>query len=307
MANLKIGLVGSGRWGKLVLRDLIKLNCQVTVVARSEESKKNALDAGAVSIVNSIAELKVIDGAVVCSSTITHYQVITELLNKFGNLPIFCEKPVTASLADALDLEKRAVDNLFVMDKWRYHPGILELKKIVSSEKLGKVIGIKTLRTAWGCPHTDVDPIWILLPHDLAIILEIIGYIPQVTKAVAEYFDNKVFGITAILGDKPWAITTVGSRSLDYKREVKLFFEHGVAELNDAYADELLIARSDRNFINGKPEIEKQILSKEMPLLEELSAFVKFIKGGTAPKSSISEGRLIVERISQIRELAGIG
>ncbi|MBP9837744.1 MAG: Gfo/Idh/MocA family oxidoreductase [Proteobacteria bacterium] len=306
MSSLEIGLIGCGRWGKFVLRDLLALNCKVSVVARSELSKENAKAGGATKIVSAIAELNNVDAFVVCSTTTTHYQVILEIINRFGNKPIFCEKPVASSLTEARDLENRAPDNIFVMDKWRYHPGILALKDIVDNNSLGKVVGIQTVRVAWGSPHLDVDSIWILMPHDLSIVLEILGYIPDVTSAVADFNEDQVYGVTAILGKSPWVMSTVGARSIEYQRSVKLFCEYGVAELSDSYAEELIVVKSHENMNFDKPVVEKLALSKDMPLLEELKAFIKFVGGAKAPKSSLAEGVQIVQRISEIRKLAGI-
>lgn len=42
-----VGLVGCGNWGRHILRDLLALDCDVTVVARSEASRARARDGGA--------------------------------------------------------------------------------------------------------------------------------------------------------------------------------------------------------------------------------------------------------------------
>lgn len=57
-----IGLVGCGRWGKFILRDLVTLGCNVVVVARSERSRVNAHECGAASIVRSLDELPAVAG-----------------------------------------------------------------------------------------------------------------------------------------------------------------------------------------------------------------------------------------------------
>ena len=50
--RVKIGLVGCGRWGKHILRDLVALGCDVTVVARSTVSRERASSGGATRIVS---------------------------------------------------------------------------------------------------------------------------------------------------------------------------------------------------------------------------------------------------------------
>ena len=43
----RVALVGCGRWGRHILRDLIALGCEVPVVARSEASVERAREGGA--------------------------------------------------------------------------------------------------------------------------------------------------------------------------------------------------------------------------------------------------------------------
>ena len=139
-----VGLVGCGAWGRHILRDLVALGCDVPVVARSRESIARAEEGGAAEIVADIASLPALDGAVVATPATTHAAVVEELLGR--DVPVFCEKPLTDDPIAAERLAALAPDRLFVMDKWRYHPGVLELGAIVRERRLGTVSGIRTVR-----------------------------------------------------------------------------------------------------------------------------------------------------------------
>ncbi len=143
-----VALVGCGRWGRLILRDLVALGCQVVVVDRSVENQRHAREGGAAAIVDNIAALPDVDGTVVATTTSTHGAVIESLLDR--HVPIFVEKPLTADRPTAVRLAKRAPDRLFVMDKWRYHPGVEMLAEIARSGELGPVVGLHTIRVGWG-------------------------------------------------------------------------------------------------------------------------------------------------------------
>jgi hypothetical protein len=54
-------------------------------------------------------------------------------------------------------------------------------------------------------------------------------------------------------------------------------------------------------------EPERRPVSGEMPLLRELRAFVDHVRGGPPPRSSAAEGLLVVERIAELRHMAGAG
>lgn len=299
--KLRVGLIGCGRWGRLILRDLIALECDVSVVAVSDESRQNAVEGGAAAVVGKTEDLPEIAGAVVASTTVTHALVIESLLAR--NIPIFTEKPLAPDRKDALRLAGLSPERLFVMDKWRYHHGVEMLAAIARSGEIGAVLGLRTTRAQWGNPHSDVDSLWILAPHDLAITLEILGYIPPARAAVVERLKEQPTGLVGILGDNPWVVIEVSSRFPEHRREIRLQCEAGVAILDDAYSDSVQIARGSQF---GSPQIERRAISSELPLLRELSAFVEHLRGGPPPRSSAAEGALIVSRLADLRELAGI-
>ncbi len=304
-STINIGMIGCGNWGKNILRDLVSLHCKVTVIARSNESKKRAQDFGAVKMIKSIEEIGKQDGFIVATPSATHGEIINQLTDLFPGKPIFTEKPLTTDLKTAESLVKKSSDTIFVMDKWRYHAGILELARIAKNKTLGKVIGLKTTRVGWGNPHKDSDAIWHLLPHDISIEFEIFGKFLKPVKSVADLEENFPVGLIAVLGKTPWQVAEVSARYKDKKREIKLFCEKGVAVLDDAYTDHISIISADK--INHKFHENKVPIKNKPPLHEELDGFIKYIKkNGPPPKSSAKEGMEIVRVISELRSMAGI-
>src|SRR3712207_828030 len=120
--RFRIALLGPGRWGAHVLRDLRALDCEVWAVARSAASVSRAREGGAGGIVAAIEDLPSVDGAVVCTPETTHPDVIGAL-RAAQDVPVFVEKPLAADPDQADALAARHAGRLFVMDKWRYHPG----------------------------------------------------------------------------------------------------------------------------------------------------------------------------------------
>lgn len=303
---MHIGLIGCGRWGAHILRDLIELEAGVSVVARSDASIQRALDGGARKVVDSIVGLQGVDGLVVATPTISHYEVLKEVIALYPKTPIFCEKCLTADGTQAEEICKLAGERLFVMDKWRYHPGVIQLATLARSGEMGRIQGIKTTRIGLGSPHIDVDPIWILMPHDLSIVLEICAHLPEPRAAAAEMIGQKVWGMTAQLGHSPWAACHVSACSDLTQRSVVVYFEKGVASLSDAYADSVKLLFTAEHW-NITPRIEHRSIGSNMPLKSELAAFLSFIRGeAEAPKSSAFEAAAMVKTIERLRTLAGV-
>jgi predicted dehydrogenase len=285
----------------LILRDLAILGARVVVVARSPASKRRAREQDATDVVDAIEALPALDGVVVATPSAAHADTI-EMLLPLG-VPIFVEKPITADRASAERVAALAANRLFVMDKWRYHPGVEALGELARSGELGAVTGLRTRRVGWGTSHTDVDPIWTLAPHDLAIALEILGCVPPARSAVAELVGGQATGMVAVLGERPWLTLDISASAHTHSRSVQLVCEDGTAWLADGYAHEICVVRGAA--LDGEPE--RRSISTQMPLLAELRAFVQHLSGGPAPRSSAAEGAEVVARIADLRALAGLG
>lgn len=304
--KIKIALIGCGNWGKNILRDLKKLNCEVIVVSESENSIQNAKEGKADNIFMNISELINIDGAVVAVNTLSHYKVINEILKIHSSIPIFSEKPLCVDVDQAFELYKKASSNLFVMDKWRYHQGIIELTKFVKEQRFGNIKGIKLNRNGWGNPHKDVNCIWILLPHDLSIILEILGYIPEAKYALYDKTRNGIQGMTGLLLDeKHWVSFEISERYAGYKREIIVYFDDGIIQLTNSNKDNIELFYTTKDYLIKKPNLQLIAFDNEMPLYRELKSFTNYIKGIEGPpKSSAYDGYQIVKKIQDLIDIA---
>jgi predicted dehydrogenase len=295
---LSVGLVGCGHWGRHILRDLKLLECTVHVVARSDASVERARAGDADTIVTTSAELPDVAGIVVAVPTNLHADIIDQVLPR--GVPVFVEKPLT----DDPDAARRlgACPGLFVMDKWRYHPGVEALRDLARSGDLGAPTLLTTVRHSRFNPHSDVDAVWILAPHDLAIILEVLGSLPAARTAVGESRGLDA-SLVAVLGDDPPCVVHISSRTAEHRREIRVHFREAVAMLLGGYEDAVQV----RHDVPGaEPRIERIPISTELPLLRELRAFVGHLDGGPPPLSSAADGAAVVERIAELRALAGI-
>lgn len=299
---MRIGLIGCGRWGQRILSTLAELSVEVAVCDVDPLRCQQAIALGAVETTTSIDLLGDLDGVIIATPASTHRAVL-EQAAPLGE-PIFIEKPLATSYDDAMAIARLSLPPTFLMHIWRYHPGIRLLGEIARSDKIGKILLVKTSRTNWTSPRTDTDSLRTLAPHDLTIFLEILGYIPVPKAAIAERHEGQIRGLMAFLGENPACIMDVSTRYADKRREVRLHGTLGVAVLADEKNDYIDIWYGDDQTSANDQQYERLFFDPTPPLQLELMAFLEYLQGGKAPISSLSEGIEIIRQIEVIERLA---
>jgi predicted dehydrogenase len=283
---LRVGLIGCGRWGANIARDLRALNVSLEI---------------ADPITGAYASLHALppcDAYVVATPTTDHPSTIGALL-PFGK-PIFCEKPLAAASSALVALPGAARELVFVMDKWRYHPAIEELGRLASTGALGAVYGVATRRLDVRHGHADVDCTWILLPHELAIATEILGRAPVAQAATASFDHERIVALVSHLraGDA-YAVSSISTRWPVRVRSVEVAFAAGVATFGDDDESAIVLTRVS----SAAPTTIR--VPFVAPLRRELEAFVAYAAGaGPPPKATFSDGLETLRTIERLRELA---
>lgn len=301
----QVGLVGFGRWGRLIFRDLRALGADVHVCVPSAQSRESARAAGAVATYDDTTALPDLDGYVVATPTTRHAHVISALVGR--GRPIFVEKPLTDDATAAAALVAEAGDQIFVMDKWRYHPGVRELSRMTRAGAFGQVLAIRTYRLGWGNPHRDVDAVWILLPHDLSIAIDLLGHLPTPRLAFAPPGPATGSDLVAVLQDDtgPQVTCEVSASQPVNRRSLVVVGDRGSGQLADSYDDSIVLAGE----VEGQPVTEHTRLrhvGTEMPLEAELRTFLAHLAGGPPPVSSAHDGLAVVRTIEELRRMAGL-
>ncbi len=239
------------------------------------------------------------DGVVVSTPASLHVASIRTAIAH--GAPVFVEKPMAIDRAGAEEILRLDGPPVFVMHTWRYHPGILLLSDIVRGRELGTVETIRSTRSNWTSPRTDVDPVWTLLPHDISIALELLGGLPSPVAAHAEFHRGRPVGMLSILEYGNAALVLeVSTRCPGKRREIAVRCEKGVASLpNDK--DGRLELRGD----DGGVETRDWPV-RPGALYLELAAFIDYLRGGSPPKCCAATGARIVDVVTTLREMAGI-
>lgn len=191
MTDLRFGVIGWGYWGPKITRNLSTLaHSAVSIVADTDVHRLASLTASQPGIQTSTQVDDVfrsdVDGVVIATPVRTHYQLAKEAL--LHGKHVLVEKPLTANIAEAEELVALAEQQqriLMVGHTFEYSPAVNELRKMIQNGDLGNIYCIESERVNLGLFRSDIDVIWDLAPHDLSIMLYILGKKPNQIKVQA--------------------------------------------------------------------------------------------------------------------------
>jgi predicted dehydrogenase len=182
---MKIAVIGCGYWGPNLVRNYVQSNKVQELFCCDLDSKRLARMKNlypSVTILTDYRELFDIpdlDGVAIATPVASHHPIARDFLSRDKH--VYIEKPVTHSYETALELvnlaeERRRV--LMVGHTFEYTAAVNKIKEIVESGELGKILYISCTRVNLGLFQSDINVVWDLAPHDISIILYIMGETP---------------------------------------------------------------------------------------------------------------------------------
>ncbi len=213
--------------------------------------------------------------------------------------PVFSEKTLCLSMDDCEKLSRHPqADQVFVMHKWHYHPGIEALRQVAASGELGRLQEVVTTRHAWVDDFHGGDVFWTQAVHDLTIVKHIVGRLPRVIQAVHVVFDDTGLPVSlkALLGSDPVVSMSVSGRHTSKVSSVSIHGPQGTAELRDSLDDALIIrtAAGPRSLA----------IDTEYPLYRELREFVQYLEGGPRPRCDLTDAAEVTRALLDLRHAA---
>jgi predicted dehydrogenase len=181
---LRVGVIGLGYWGPNLVRAFDGLpDARVTRVSDSDPSRvartcarfavAGSEDAHALIAADDV------DAVVVATPTRSHHRLALAALE--AGKHVFVEKPLAASTAECEELVERAEAKgvvLFTGHIFLYTAAVRMLKEIVDGGELGELAVVTAARRNLGPIRADVNALWDLAPHDISIILHLLGESP---------------------------------------------------------------------------------------------------------------------------------
>ena len=316
--KLNIAVVGCGYWGPNLIRNFhANPACRMKTICDLDSDRLDHLGElypeinRETDFENLLAD-KELDAIAIATAVHLHYKLAKASLQ--AGKHTFIEKPMASSSEECQKLVSLAKAKgliLMVGHTFLYSPAIRKIKELVDRGELGEIRYISARRLNLGIFQKDLNVAWDLAPHDISIILHILGEMPETVNCQGtSHVTPGVEDVTSLtLQFKNRATAMIHSSWLDLNkvREMTIVGSKRMITYNDVEPQEkikVFDAQIDRpphydtfgEFAFASSYGDRYIphLTQQEPLKIETQHFLDCIKNGTQPLTSGENGLDIV-------------
>jgi predicted dehydrogenase len=315
---IAVGVVGCGYWGPNLLRNFKALpNCRVKAICDANEERlvhmRNLYpDVEGVKDFDRLLNEVGLDALVIATPVRHHYSLAKASL--LAGKHTLIEKPMASSSAECEELIQIARSNglvLMVGHTFLYSTPVQKITEIVGAGDIGDIRYINSRRLNLGLFQKDINVAWDLAPHDISIILHVLGEKPEtvncqgnahVTPGVEDVtnislsFKHKRFATIQSSWLEPRKVremTIVGTRRMIVYDDLQTLEKIRIYDVRverpphyDTFAD------FHYSYHNGDSYIPH--IRQEEPLKVECQHFLDCIETGLQPLTGGDEGLALV-------------
>lgn len=183
--TIKVGVVGCGYWGPNLIRNLRQSpDCQLKHICDASEQRLRHMrrlypDVTTTHRFEDLLTDADLDAVVIATPVRFHHEMAKASLN--AGKHTFIEKPMARTVAEGeelLALAERKGLILMVGHTFLFSPAVRRMKEIVEAGDIGELQYISARRLNLGLFQKDINVAWDLAPHDISIILHLLGEQP---------------------------------------------------------------------------------------------------------------------------------
>jgi len=316
MEKVNIGVIGVGRIGRLHAHNLKYQVPGTKVLAVADIFEKSAREvASQLEIPIAEKDYRVllenddIDAVVICSSTDTHAQIISEAAE--AGKHIFCEKPIALNIDKinkALSAVKKAGVKLQVGFNRRFDPSFKKAKDLVAKGKIGTPHLVRiTSRDPEPPPISyikvsggifldmmihDFDMARFLLGQEVVELMAVGNCL--VDPAIGEAGDIDTAMVTLKYENGAWGTIDNSRKAVyGYDQRIEIFGSEGCVMVGNPKPTEVIV-NSAKNTISDKP-LYFFIERYQEAYLAEMEEFINCIREDKEPSVGGFDGKISVQ------------
>jgi predicted dehydrogenase len=313
---IRLAVIGAGAWGVNHVRvfarakeaELVAVcDPSASARARAQELAPRARLSEDPAEILAAAD---VDAVVVATPAVSHGALARAALE--AGKHVLVEKPLALSIAEAEGIlaARRPGQVLMVGHLMLYHPGVDLLRKLMTSGELGTIYYLYAVRVNLGRLRRDENAMWSLAPHDVSVILDLLGEDPiTVSARGGSYLQQGIQDVAFMnLRFKSGVVAQIQLSWLDPRKERRLTIvgSKKMVELDDVHPVEKVRIYDkgyDRppdftdyaeylSIRNGDIHIPR--VSMVEPLEVEARHFLSCIAQGTPPLTGGEDGLRVV-------------
>jgi predicted dehydrogenase/acetyltransferase-like isoleucine patch superfamily enzyme len=314
--STRVAVVGCGRWGRNLVRSFAELGALAAVVDPDGAAiaAQPAAQRSLASSLEAVLADAAIDALAVAAPSALHFDLARRALE--AGKHVLVEKPLALRLdeAEALNrLAERLDRRLMVGHLMQYHPAFLELRQQLREGRLGTVQYLYSHRLNLGTIRREEDVLWSLAPHDVSMILALLGAEPDGVAAAGGGH------LQPALADAATTHLTFpgGERAHVFVSWLHPFKEHrlvvvgseGMAVLDDGqpWERKLVLYPHRVAWRDGRPSpiaaaAQPVALGAAEPLKLECLHFLDCVRTGARPRTDGQEGLRVLRVLARASE-----
>lgn len=181
---VKVAVIGYGYWGPNLVRNFQEMeNCQVAVCdadeSRLAKARLKHSTIGVTADYGALLKDSHIDAVIIATPISTHYKLARKALESGKH--VLVEKPLASTVSEAESLVEIAAKRsltLMVDHTFVYTGAVRKMKEIIDRGEIGDPYYFDSVRINLGLIQRDVNVLWDLAPHDIAILGHLMSEAP---------------------------------------------------------------------------------------------------------------------------------
>jgi len=308
---IDIAIVGSGYWGKNLVRNFHDLDALSAICDKDSSVLDNFKEKyEGISTTENLDYLLdesvfKIDAVAIATPAATHYNLAKKCL--LAGKHVFVEKPLALTGQEGQDLIEIAEKNhliLMVGHILQYHRAVIKLKELITTGELGKIQYLYSNRLNIGKIRAEENILWSFAPHDISVILMLLGELPETVYATGgAYLQQKIPDTTLTTLDFPSGVKAhIFVSWLHPFKEQKLVVvgDKKMAVFDDISDEKLMLYPHRIEWLNRIPiaaRAEAEVVKVEMdePLKAECRHFIHCVINGQQPITDGREGLRVLQ------------
>lgn len=295
----KVAVLGSGYWGKNLVRNFQELGALRWVCDTRDERLREVEEKYPVKTTTMLDPILAdpdTQGVVIAVPAAQHFEIARRCLN--AGKDVYSEKPLALHASEGQQLVELAAARkriLMVGHILEYHPAIIKLKELISSGELGRIQYIYSSRLNLGKLRTEENILWSFAPHDISAILSLLQEVPaRITANGGNYLNTSTYDTTLTTCEFPSGVKAhIFVSWLHPFKEQKLTIVGGkkMAVFDDVSPDKKLVLYDHRiNWVHRIPVAQKDDghaveIAKDEPLRLECEHFLECVLTRKPPRT----------------------